>query len=83
MVFLMILFAIVIVGGLLLLFIEKKRSQKKATNTKFNEYAIDIEEFYQIDDIKEGIIYKDGQCYMMSRIGGLNFTVMSERAKCP
>lgn len=78
MVFLVILFATVILGGLLLLFIEKKRSQKKTTSTKFNEYAIDIEEFYQIDDIKEGIIYKDGQCYMMSRIGGLNFTVMSE-----
>lgn len=79
MVFLIILFSVVILGSVLLLYIEKRRSHKKnPVNSNFNENVSDINEFYQINDIHQGVIYKDNQCYMMARLGGLNFTVMSE-----
>ncbi|KUG05261.1 hypothetical protein ASZ90_017334 [hydrocarbon metagenome] len=79
MVFLIILFAVAILGSVLLLYLEKKRSQKdtKQVNS-FNEIVSDVNEFYQIEDIYEGIIHKDDQCYMLAKIEGLNFTVMSE-----
>ncbi len=79
MVFLIVLFTVVILGCAALLFWEKNRSKKEnlQNDNKFNESTTDIEEFYQIDNIREGIIYRDDQCYIMARIGGLNFTVMS------
>jgi len=79
MVFLIILFSIVILGCAALLLWEKNRSKKEnqQNGSGFNERIANIEEFYQIDNIREGIIYKEDQCYMMARIGGLNFTVMS------
>ncbi len=79
MVFLIILFSVAILGSILLLYIEKIRSQKetKPANS-FNERVSDISDFYQIEDVYDGIIRKDDQLYMLAQIGGLNFTVMSE-----
>lgn len=79
MVFLIILFSVVIIGGIALLYLEKMRSRKeKPTGTNhFKESISDINDLYQIDNIYDGVIYKDDQCYMLARVGGLNFTIMS------
>lgn len=78
--FLIILFVVVIIGGIALIYIEKRRThneQRPDVKNNFNESISDIADFYQIEDIYNGAILKDDQYYMMARIEGLNFTVIS------
>jgi len=78
MLFLWLLLGSAIVLAVALLVYDKKfRSKTEKTSYPETEKVVSIEKLYHIDDIRNGVIYKEEQALILAKLEGLNFTVMS------
>lgn len=76
MLFLKILFVVSALSGILLLLLNRKPKEKKDTDNDF--VTADINILFPVEKIFNGIIYLNGECLLIAKIEGVNFSVMSE-----
>lgn len=77
MLFLQILFIVSLLSGLVMLVYSKKPKEQR-TGEYLNESVVHIKELFPVDKIYDGLIYSGDQCFLLAKVEGVNFSVMSE-----